>query len=175
MVSGPMTLWQIDREKLEAVIDFIFLGSKIIVDSDCSHEIKRLFLLRRKAMTNLEQHNRKQRCHFADKGPYCQSHGFSISHIQIWELDQKEGWALKNWCFQIGVLERALESPLDSKEIKPVSPKGNQPWIFIGRTDAKAPILWPLDTEKSRLIGKKPWCRERLKAKREGGSRGWDG
>ena len=75
--------------------------------------------------------------------PYCQSCGFSISHVQMWELDYNEGWALKNLCF---VLEKTLESPLDSKEIKPASPKGNQSWIFTGRTDteAEAPILWPL-------------------------------
>ena len=73
----------------------------------------------------------------------------------MWELDHKEGWALKNWCFRTAMLEKTLESPLDSKEIKPVNPKGNQPWIVIGRTDAEAPILWPPDV-KSRLIGKDP-------------------
>ena len=75
----------------------------------------------------------------------------------MWELDHKEGWTLKNWCFQIVVLEKTLETPLDSKEIKPVNSKGNQPWIFIGRTDAEAeyPMLWPPDI-KSRLIGKDP-------------------
>ena len=84
-----------------------------------------------------------------------QSYGFSSSHVQMWELDHKEGWALKNWCFQNVVLEKTLVSPLDSKEIKPVNPKGNQPCIFIGRTDVEAegPILWPPD-EKSQLIGK---------------------
>ena len=82
---------------------------------------------------------------------------FSSSHIQMWELDHKEGWALKNWCFQTAMLEKTLESPLDSKEIKPVNPKGNQPWIVIGRTDAEAetPILWPPDG-KNGLIGKDP-------------------
>jgi len=88
---------------------------------------------------------------------YSQSYGFSSSHVWMWELDHKEGWVPKNGYFQIVVLEKTLESPLDSQEIKPVNPKGNQPWIFIGRTDAEAeaPILWPLD-EKSRLIGKDP-------------------
>ena len=83
------------------------------------------------------------------------SYGFSSSHVQTWELDHKEGWAPKNWCFWIVVLEKTLESPLDCKEIKPVNPKGNKPWIFIGMTDAEAeaPILWPLDA-KSWLIGK---------------------
>ena len=85
------------------------------------------------------------------------SNGFSSSCVQMWELDHKEGWVPKNWCFQTVVLEKTLESPLDGKEIKPVHPKGNQPWVFIGRTDAKAeaPILWPPDT-KSQLIGKAP-------------------
>ena len=93
--------------------------------------------------------------HSADKGPY----GFSSSHVRIWELDHREGWMPRNWCFQTMVLEKPLESPLDSKEIKPVNPKGNQPWIFIGRTDAEAeteaPIFWPPDV-KSQLTGKDP-------------------
>ena len=104
------------------------------------------------------QHIKKQRHHFDTKGPYSQSYGFSNSHVQMWELDHEEGWALKNWCFRIGVLEeKTLESPLDSKEIKLVNPKGNQPWIFIGRTDAEveAPILWPPDA-KNWLLRKDP-------------------
>ena len=84
-----------------------------------------------------------------------QSYGFSSSHVWMWELNHKEGWALNNWCFSTVVLENTLESPLDSKEIKPVNPKGNQPWIFIGRTDAEALILWPPDG-KSQLVGKDP-------------------
>ena len=100
---------------------------------------------------------KKQRYHFVDKGPYNQSHGFSSSHVWMWELDHKEDWALKNWCFWTVVLEKTLESPLDSKEIKPVNPKGNQPWTYIGRTDAEAeaPIIWPSDV-KSQLIRKDP-------------------
>ena len=86
---------------------------------------------------------KKQRHHFADKGPYSQSYGFSSSHVWMWELDSKKSWVLKNWCVWIVMLDKTLDSPLNSKEIKPVSPKGNQPWIFIGKTDAeaKAPIL----------------------------------
>ena len=97
---------------------------------------------------------KKQRHHFANKGPYSQSNAFSSSHVQMWELDHKEGWVPNNWCFWIVVLEKTLESPLDSK-IKPVNLKGNQPWIFTGRTDAEAeaPILWPPDL-KSQLIKK---------------------
>ena len=103
------------------------------------------------------QHITKQRHHFVNKGPYSQSYGFSSSHVWMWELDHKEGWTLKNWCFWAVVLEKTLESPFDCKEIKPANPKGNQPWVFIGRTDAVAevPILWPSDM-KSRLIGKDP-------------------
>ena len=99
---------------------------------------------------------KKQRHHFANKAPYSQSYGFSSSHVWMWELNHKEGWALKNWCFRIVVLEKTVQSPLDSKEIKPVYPKGNQPWIFIGRTDAEAPILWPSDDslEKTLMLGK---------------------
>ena len=98
---------------------------------------------------------KKQRHYFADKGPYSQSYGFSSSHVWMYELDHKEGWVPKNWCFQTVVLEKTLESLLDSKEIKPANPKGNQPWIFIARNDAEALILWPPDV-KSQLIGKDP-------------------
>ena len=100
---------------------------------------------------------KKQRHHFADKGPYRQSYGFSSSHAWMWELNHKEGWAPKNWCFWTVVLEKTVEGPLDNKEIKPINPKGNQPWIFIGRTDAEAEgwILWPPDV-KSWLIRKDP-------------------
>ena len=113
---------------------------------------------------------KKQRHHFADKGPSRQSYDFSSSHVRMWELDHKESWVLKNWCFGTVVLEKTLESPLDSKEIKPVNPKGNQSWIFIGKTDAEAeiPILWPPDT-KSQLIEKDPdagkdWGQEKKRA-----------
>ena len=108
-------------------------------------------------MTNPSSILKKQRHHFPDKGPYHQSYGFSSSHVQMWELVHEEGWVPKNWCFQIVVLEKTLENPLDCKEIKPVNPKGNQPWIFIGRTDAEAeaPILWQPNA-KSQLIGKDP-------------------
>ena len=103
------------------------------------------------------QHIKKQRHYFANKGLSTQSYGFSSSHVWMWELDYKESWALRNWCFWTVVLEKSLESPLDCKEIQPVHPKGNQSWIFIGRTDAdtEALILWPLD-EKNWLTGKDP-------------------
>ena len=99
----------------------------------------------------------QQRHYFTNKGPSNQSYGFSSSHVWMWELDHKEGWTSKNWCFQTVVLEKTLESPLDCKEIKPVNPKGNQSWIFAGKTDAEAeaPIFWPPDV-KNWLLRKDP-------------------
>jgi len=101
------------------------------------------------------RHIKKQRHHFANKGLYSQSYGFSSSHVKMWDLDHKEGWAPKNWFLWTVVLEKTLESSLDCKEIKSVNSKGNQPWIFTGRTDAEAPILWPPDV-KSWLTAKHP-------------------
>ena len=137
----------------------IFLGSKITADVDCSHEIKRLLLLGRKAVTNLESILKSR--DFANKGLSSQSCGFSSSHIWMWELDQKESWVPKNWCFRTMVLEKTLKSALDCKEIKLVNPKGNQSWIFIWRTDAEGetPILWPPDS-KNWLIWKDPNARK---------------
>ena len=101
---------------------------------------------------------KKQRYYFAHKHPYSQSYGFSSNHVWMWELkkDHKEGWAPKNWCFQTMVLEKTLESPLEFKEIKPVSPKGNQSWIFIGRTDdeAETPIFWPTWMQRTNSLEK---------------------
>ena len=152
--------------KIETVTDFIFFSSKITTDGNCSHGIKTLLILGRKAMTNLGSALKKQRHHYASKGVYGQSFGFSSSHVWMSELDHKEGWALKNWFFQTVVLEKTLESPLDCKEVKSVNPIGNQSWIFTGRTDneAKAPVHWP-PYVKSLLIGKvsdagKDWRQE---------------
>ena len=129
----------------------------------------------KKSYDKSRQHIKKQKYHFANKCPSSQSYGFSSSHVQMWELDLKEGWAPKNWCFQIVVLERTLESPLDCKEIKPVNPKGNQLWLFIGRTDAEAeaPILGPPDA-KTWLLGKDPDAGEDWRQTEKRGSRGWD-
>ena len=154
MASDPITSWQIDKE---TVTDFIFGGSKITEDGDCSLEIKRHMLLGRKSMTNLDS-VLKSRHHFADKGLSSQNYGFSSSHVRMWELDHKEGWALKNWCFRTAMLEKTLESPLECK-IKPVHPKENQSWIFIGRAEAETPILWPPlwrtdSLEKTLMLGK---------------------
>ena len=154
MASVPIISWKIDRE---TVRDFIFLCSKITADGDCSHEIKKTLDLWKKSYDQHIQHIKKLRHYFADKGPSSQSYGFSSSHVWMWELDHKESWAPKNWCFWIVVLEKTLESPLDYKEILPVHPKGNQSWVFIGRTDAEAeaPILWSHDA-KNWFIGKNP-------------------
>ena len=154
MASGPITSWEIDGE---TVTDFILGVSKITADGDCSHEIKRHLLLGRKVMTNLDSILKKQRYYFANKGPSSQGYSFSSGHVWMWELDCEESWTLKNLCFWTVVLEKTLESSLDCKEIQPVHPKGDQSWVFIGRTDAKAetPVLWPPHT-KSWLTGKDP-------------------
>ena len=107
-----------------------FCSLCVCTDGDYTREIKRCLLLGKKAMTNLDSVLKKAETSLCQKGPYNQSYGFFSSHVWMWELDHKEGWALKNWCFQIVVQEKTLESPLDCKEIKPVSPKGNQSWIY---------------------------------------------
>ena len=121
---------------------------------------------RKKSYDKPRQRIKKQRHYFANKGPPSKSYGFSSSQVWMWELDHKESWAPKNWCFCTVVLEKTLKNPLDFKEIQPVNPKGNQSWIFIGRTDAEAeaPILWPPDV-KSRLTGKDPGNDWRLEEK----------
>ena len=107
------------------------------------------------------RHIKKQRHHLTNKGPSSQSYGFSSGHVWMWELDYKENWVLKNWCFWTMVLEKTLQSLLDCKEIQPVHLKGNQPWIFIGKTDAEAEtlifdhLMWRNDSlEKTLMLGK---------------------
>ena len=155
MASGPITSWNIDGETMETVTEIIFLVSKITTDGDCGHEIKRYLRLGRKSFDKPRQHIKKKRYYIVNKAS--QSYGFSSSHVWMWELGHKEGWVLKYWCFSTVLLEKTLESPLDGREIQPVPPKGDQPWIFMRRTDteAEAPILWPLD-EKSERIRKDP-------------------
>ena len=130
----------------------------------------------KKSYDQPRQHIKKQRHYLANKGPSSQSYGFSSGHVWMWELDYKENWVLKNWCFWTVVLEKILESPLDCKEIKPGHPKGDQSWIFIGRTDVEAetPILWPPDAGELIHL-KRPWCWERLRAGGERDDREWDG
>ena len=156
MASSPIISWQIDEEKVETVAEFIFLVSKITADNDCRHVTKRCSLLGRKAMTNLDSILKSRGITLFTKVYISHICGFSSSHVWMWELDHKESWAPKNWCFWTVVLEKPLESPLDCKEIHPVNPK-DQCWVFIGRTDTEveAPILWPPDV-KSQLTGKDP-------------------
>ena len=146
MTSGPITSWQIDGE---TVADFIFFG----LQNHCRWWLAPW----KKSYDQPREHITKQRHCFAHKGPSNQSYGFSSSYVWMWELDYKESWVLKNWCFWTVVLEKTLENPLDYKEIQPVHPKGDQSWIFIGRTDVEAetPILWPPDA-KCWLVGKDP-------------------
>ena len=121
MASGPITSWEIDGETVETVSDFIFLGSKITADGDCSHEIKRHLLLGRKVMTNLDSIFKSRDITLPKKGPASQGYGFSCGHVWMWELDYEESWAPKNWCFWTVVLEKTLESPLDCQG-DPTSP-----------------------------------------------------
>ena len=171
MASSPITLWQIDGEKVEAVTDFIF--SRITADHDCNHETKTLVAWK-ESYDKSRQHIKKQRHHFANKGLYSQNYGFSSSHVWMWEVDHKEGWALKNWCFWTVVLEKTLGSPSDCK-IKPLNPKGNQLWIFIGRTAAEAPYFGHL-MERANSV-KDPQARKdgRQKEKRVIEGRRWNG
>ena len=151
---------------METVRDFILGGSKSLQMVTAAMKLKTIAPWK-KSYDQPRQHIKKQRHHFANKGPSSQSYGFSSSHIWMWELDRKEGWALKNWCFWTVVLERTLESPVDYREIKPVNHKWNQPWIFIGRTDPEAPILWPPDAKigeslkKTLMLGKTEGKRRR--------------
>ena len=155
------TSWQIDGKTMETVTDFIFLGSKISVDGDCIHEIKRRFLLGRKAMTNLRQHIKKQRHHFANKGEYSQNYGFSSSHVWMWELDHKEGWVPKNWCFELWYWRRLLRVPWTARRsnqsiLKETSPEGPLEGLmrrlklqYFGRLMQRANSL-----EKTLMLGK---------------------
>ena len=141
------------------------------MDSRCSHEIKRCLLLGRKAMANLDSMLKGR--DIADEGPSSQSYGFSSSQVWMWELDNKKGWVPKDWCLLTVVVEKTLKSPLDSKEIIPVNPKGNQPWVFIERTDDEAAILDHLmgradSLEKTLMVGK-------IEGRRRRDDRGWDG
>ena len=146
-----------NRETVETVSDFIFGGSKITADGDCSHEIKRHLLLERKVMTNLDSILKSRDITLPTKICLVKAMVFSSSLVWMWEMDHKESWALKNWRFWTVVLAKTLESTLNCKEIQPVHPKGDQSWLFIGRTDVEAvtQILWPPDG-KSWLIWKDP-------------------
>ena len=163
------------------VLPFLGIGMRIDLFQSCGHCWVFQICWRIECNTWKEsydqprRHIEKQRHYFVNKGPSTQGYAFSSGHVWIWELNYKESWMPKNWCFWTVVLEKTLESPLDCKEIQPVHPKGDQSWVFIGRTDAEAetPILWPPDAEPTHL--KRPWCWEGLGARGEGDDRGWDG
>ena len=149
MASSPITSWQIDGETMETVTNFIFLGSKITADGDCSHEIKICLFLGRKAMTNQESVLKSKDITLPTKVLSNQSYDFPSSHVwcESWTIKKAECQridALELWCWR-----RLLKSPLDSKEIQPVHPKGNQSWTLTGKTDAEAetPIFWPPDAK----------------------------
>ena len=157
MASSPITSWQIDAEMEETVADFILGGSK----NHCRWWLQpwswKMLTTWKESYDQPRQHIKKQRHYFANRGPSSQGYGFSSGHVWMWELNYKESWMPKNWCFWTVVLEKTLESPWNWKEIQPVHPKGNQSWIFIGRTGAEAEtsILWPPDV-KNWLTGKDP-------------------
>ena len=144
---------------------FYFLGLQNTADDDFSHEIKRCFLIGRKAMTNIDSILKKQRHHFVNKGPYSQNYDFVFvipsNHVWMWELGHEQGWALKNWCLWIVLLEGTFESPLDCKEFKPISPKGTQLWISLEGLMLKLKLqyfchlMWRTDSlEKTLMLGK---------------------
>ena len=156
MASGPITSWEIDGQTVETVTDFIFWDPKSLQMVTVAMKLKDAYSLQ-ESYDQPRQHIQKQRHYFTSKGPSSQGYGFSSSHVRMWEMDYKENWVLKNLCFWTVMLEKTLESLLDCREIQPVHPKGNQFWIFIGKTDAEVetPILWPPDV-KNWLIWKDP-------------------
>ena len=164
MASGPITSWQMDGETMETMTDFIISGSKISADGDCSHEVRRRLLLGRKVMTNLDSILKSRDITLPTEIHLVKVMLFPVV-VWVWELDYKEGWVLKNWYFWTVVLKKTLESPLDCKEIQPVHSKGDQSWIFIGRTDAEAETPYFGHLMENWLIWKDPdagkdWRRE---------------
>ena len=175
MASSPITSWQIYGEIMETVKDFIFLGSKMTADGDCSPEMKRRLLLGRKVMTkNIRQHIQKQRHYFANKGPSSQGYGFSSSHVWMWELDYKESWALKNWCFWSVVLEKT-EVPWTARRSNQSIPKEISPGCSLEGLMLKLKLQYfghlmrrTDSLEKTLMLGK-------IEGRREWDDRGWDG
>ena len=158
MASSPIPSWQIDGKTVETVTDFILGGSKLSADGDCSQEIKRLLLLRRKVMTNLDSILKKQRHYFANKGPSSQSYGVSSSHVWMWELDCKESWAPKNWCLWTVMLTKTLESPLDCNQsiLKEMSPEYSLEGLMLKlKFQYFGHLMWRTDSfEKTLMLGK---------------------
>ena len=170
MASSPFTSWKIDWEQWKQWETLFSWAPKSLQMVTAAMKLKDYVKPR--------QHIKKQRHYFANKGPSSQSYGFPCSHVWMWELDYKESWVPKNWCFWTVMLEKTLESPLGCKEIKPVNRKGNQSWIFIGRTDAEVetPKLGPPDA-KNWFIWKDPDagkdCRWEKKGMTEDETVGW--
>ena len=154
-----MPSWQIDGETMETVTDFIFLGSKITADGDCSHEIKSLTPWKEK-YDQPRQHIKNQRHYFANKGPSSQSHVFSSSHVWMWKLEYKEGWVLKNWCFWTVVLEKTLESPLARRFNQPILKEISHEYSLEGLKlklklqNLGYPKQWTGSLEKTLMLGK---------------------
>ena len=174
MASGPIISWQIEGGKSGSSDNFIFLGSKITADSDCNHEIKR-FAPWKKKYDKLREHIKKQRHHFADRGPINKAMVFLVVMYKYKHWTVKEGWAPKNWSFRIVVLEKTLESPLDCKEIETVNPKGISPEYSLEGLMLKLKLQSFVHLMQRADSLEKPWCWERLKAGGEGDDRGWDG
>ena len=173
MASGPITSWEIDGETVETVSDFIFWGSKIMADGDCSHEIKKRLLLGRRVMTNLDSIFKSRDTTLSTKVCLVKAMVFPVVMYgcESWTVKKAEHQridAFELWCW------RRLESPLDCKEIQSVHSKGDQSWVFFGRNDAKAetPVLWPPHVKS--WLWKRLWCWEGLGAGGEGDDRGWD-
>ena len=164
MASGPFNHFMANRWGNSGNSDRLFWGgSKIIADGDCSHEIKKRLLLGRKAMQP-RQHIKKQRQYFANKGPSSQSYGFASSYVWVWELNYKESWALKNWCFWTVVLEKTLESPLDTSRsnqsiLKEINPEYSLEWLMLKlKLQYFGHLMRRADSfEKTLILGKKDW------------------
>ena len=174
MASGPITSWQIDGETMETVTDFIFLGSKITADGDCSHEIKKRLLLGRKALTNLDSSLKSRDITLPTRDPSSQSYGFSSGHVWMWELDYKEIWVPKNWWFGLWCWRRLLRVPwteMRSKQsiLKEISPEYSLEGLML-----KLKLQYFATWCEELTHWKRPWCWERLKAGK-GDDRGWDG
>ena len=174
MTSYAITSWQIEGEKVEAVTDFVFLGSKMTYDGDCNHEIKGHLLLWKESYDKPIQHIQKQRHYFANKGPYSQSYGFSSSQVWMWMLDHKEGWAPNNGCFWTVVLEKTLENLLEARRSNQSILKEILPEYSLEKLMQKPKfqyfghLIWRADSlQKTLMLGK-------VEGKGEKGSRGWD-
>ena len=181
MASSPITPSQINGEIIETVIDFIFSSLKSLKMMIADMKLKDAYSLEGKLWPTSTAYEKAETL-LCSQRSICdlslnQGCGFASSHVWMWELDYKESWALKNWCFWTVVWEKTLESPLDCKEIQPAHPKGDQSWVFTGRTDAEAetPILHSATWCEELTHLKRLWCWERLKARGKGDDRGWDG